>query len=335
MNMMKRPSTEWLRCGEGFELTGKKETCKEFEDRSRSSQQQNSVKPQRRFGQKWIQSEELLQISGCASQKPRNGSHFSSSSSALKLGVTSSSAVIEDPDRDFISWNNSDSDTEGDKKQETFSLPPVKRLQTSFPAQKTKQRRKYGKSPNVSGPLQLNHAQSDEDETEDEISLSASESEEENYTFTEQGKSNQPSGCASPALQIEYIGSPDKSSFSTPEKGNGFIIRDPEDEAAEDGYCMSRNRHTLLQNPWSPGKDAGPEGTPSISSCASSQRTGESDVSPGPGGLRASEWARQVAWETTPTKQPPVNPQHQGDSGKKRKKFAKQVYFSVAVLLLL
>ena len=63
--------------------------------------------------------------------------------------------------------------------------------------------------------------------------------------------------------------------------------------------------------------------TPSISSCASSQTGPDSEASPSRGGLRASEWARQVKWETTPNKQKAPSPSNQGDSAKKKRKFAK------------
>ncbi|KAL8590235.1 hypothetical protein ACOMHN_006352 [Nucella lapillus] len=106
-----------------------------------------------------------------------------------------------------------------------------------------------------------------------------------------------------------YMGSPQRISSSTPEESGHFEIRDPDDGSPQDNSSC---------------KEAVPEGTtPSISSCASSQRTGDSDLSPGPEGLRVSEWARQMKWETTPTKQEPITPPHQADSGKKRKKFAK------------
>lgn len=243
----------------------------------------------KRFGQKWIQPEALLVSNQCPSSsvavhEPDNPNTFSDD-------------VIGE-----ICCNSSDSDSNvGSHPKVTHR--PVKKPRCVRNKGKTLPAVKRLSAKCVRNEDELNSVESDPG---DIVSVSDSDSNDPDKDAGRQ--SSQVSRESSPVHDIECVGSPaPQGPYSS--------------ESESDVQDKGKNRKTLQSSPML-GK-APDGGTPSISSCASSQTTQDGDISPGKCGLHASEWAKHVDWETTPTKQQATSPNDQADSAKKKKKYKK------------
>ncbi|XP_070196465.1 DNA repair-scaffolding protein-like isoform X2 [Littorina saxatilis] len=303
---------QWQRCSEGFCLSESKRNKSPVRKSQPKLNYKNpeqkvpTPKVVRNFGQRWIQSEELFDAVG--SQKPwqRANDSLSKPASRSKASVSRSPKPTEDADIDPICWSESESDSEDPEKHPNLLISTTSKTSVKKQIRKAPQKRKTPRIP-YTGDLKQGLEEGSETETGDVIS--AAESEEEQQEYAEKEEVLPSSNDPSPTLEIECVGSPQRS---------------PELSANESSHAVLQNDTMASHRLHSPrkGKELDVE-TPSISSCVSSQSGPESDVSPSKGGLRASEWAKQVKWETTPSKQRTPTPPDQADSAKKKKKFAK------------